>query len=303
LHRTLKAALVLVCALTAQERPSFRSRVELVTIPCTVVDARGEVVADLTREDFRVFDNGVPRIVEHLWTDEQPLTLAVLLDASQSQRDQLEEHRRTAGDLLRRILRLGDHAFIVAIDEDIRLWDDLDAGSGPVLGEPCPKQASNGPGVPPISICGSSPLWNAVYETARLKLAPAAASAKAILMLTDGFDTGSTHRLLQAIEQVQRADAAVYAIQYPGALGGRYAPDLYRLAGATAGTWFAPPKGNYDPIVSRLETDLRRRYVLGFRPEKLSFNKSRHELRIEVGRPGLTVRARKTYFDPGASAQ
>jgi VWFA-related protein len=293
--RAISIAL-LACALAAQDRPSFRSNVELVTVPCTVVDAHGAAVTDLTRDDFRIFDNDTPRIVEHLWFDtDQPLTLAVVVDASPSQTRQFEEHRRTAAELMRRILRAGDRSFVIAIDEDIREWRDPTSSSGPIFGDPCPKQASNAPGVRPTSICGGSPIWNAVYDTARLKLRPLTGN-KAILILTDGFDTGSTHTLAQTIDEAQRADAAVYAIEYPGALGSRYAPNLYRLAAATAGTSFQPPEGNYDAIVSRLETDLRRRYVLGFRPEKLTFNKPRHDIRVEVTRPNLTVRARKAYF-------
>ena len=51
---------------------------------------------------------------------------------------------------------------------------------------------------------------------------------------------------------------------------GRYHPlraQLYRLVAETAGTWFTAPSGDLGPIVARLETDLRRRYVIGFRPE------------------------------------
>lgn len=66
------------------------------------------------------------------------------------------------------------------------------------------------------------------------------------------------------------------------------------------GTTLSPPDGRspgdkYNPIVSGIETDLRRRYVLGFRPERLT-GKIRHEIRAEVTRPYLTVSARKTYF-------
>jgi hypothetical protein len=88
----------------------------------------------------------------------------------------------------------------------------------------------------------------------------------------------------------------VYAIQYRG-MGSSYTPQLYRLVGETAGAWFSAPSGDLSPIVARLETDLRRRYVVGFRPEKVTFGKLRHEVRIEVTRPDLTVRARKTSFE------
>jgi len=274
---------VLAATLLAQERASFRSNVELVTVPCTVVDANGAAAAGLTREEFRVFDNGVPRIVDHLWVDSEPLTLAVLIDASPSQEDQLDEHVRTARELMQRILRPGDRSMIISVAEQVREWTDLETRSGPMFGDPCPVRA-----------CGGSPLWNAVYDTARLKLLPIRGN-KAILLLTDGFDTGSPRPFSAAATEVQRAGAAVYALHYPGALGNRYAPDLFRLVAATAGATFSP--GNLDQLVSRMETDLRHRYVLGFRPEKVS-QKGRHELRVEVTDPNLTVRARKMYFEP-----
>ena len=43
-------------------------------------------------------------------------------------------------------------------------------------------------------MCGSSPLWNTIYDAARLKMHPLTGN-KALLILTDGFDSGSTHYL------------------------------------------------------------------------------------------------------------
>ncbi len=296
--RAFVLACVLVLAATPQETPSFHSNVDLVAIPCAVVDAHGASVQGLTREDFRVTDNGARRIVESFWVDtDLPLNLGVLIDASESQRDRLAEHRDTARKLLAKTLRPGDRAFVIEVAENLRLWADLTgAGGGEPFGEPCPKQLSAMRGFPAASVCGASPLWNAIYDAARLKLRPLIGN-KALLILTDGFDTGSTHTWQQAAAEAHRADAAVYAIQYPGGFGGVFAPDLYRLISETGGASFRPPEGNLDPIVSRLETDLRRRYVLGFRPEKLS-GKTRHQVEVEVTRADLTVRARKVYFNP-----
>ena len=183
---------------------------------------------------------------------------------------------------------------MISVNGDVRLWADVTTATaeirkqiaaGPLdpLGQPCPER-----------VCGSSPLWNAIYDTARLKLHPLTGN-KALLILTDGFDSGSTHTWRQAVDEAQRADTAVYAIQYRSGFGGRFAPDLYRLVEEGGGTWFPAPGGEYGPIVSRIETDLRRRYVLGVRPERSS-GRARHEVRVEVTRPGLSVRARKTYF-------
>lgn len=270
---------------------------ELVAIPCAVVDAHGAPVRGLSREDFRVWDNGVPRIVEHFWRDDdQPLTLGVLIDNSESQHEQFAEHRQTALDLLRRILRPGDNAFVITVDEDVRLLADPMAASGELFGQPCPRQPVHGSGLRPISMCGSTPLWNAVYDAARLKLRPLTGN-KALLLLTDGFDSGSTHTWNEAVDEAHRADTTVYAIQYRSKFGGSYAPQVYRLVTETGGAWFSPPGQDSDAIVSRIETDLRRRYVLGFRPDKMSFGKRRHDVRVEVNRPDLTVRARNTYFE------
>jgi Ca-activated chloride channel family protein len=304
-------ACVLAVALLSQDGPPFRSNVEIVVVSCAVVNESGVAVGDLTRDEFRVYDNDARRPIVNFWTDANlPLTLGVLIDASESQKEQLSEHRLTAGDLLERILRPGDRAFVISVDEDVRLRMDLTgpsadirsrlAGSfGELFGEPCAKIPSRIPGLGPVSACGSSPLWNAIYDAARLKLQPVTGGKpgnKALLILTDGFDSGSTHSWGQAADAATGADATLYAIQYQSGLGGSFAPDLYRLIRETGGTWFHAPKGEYGPIISRIETDLRRRYVLGFRPEKLS-GQRRHDVHIEVTRPDLSVRARKTYFE------
>jgi VWFA-related protein len=281
---------LLACTTFSQDAPGFRSHVELVTIPCSVVDAAGSPVHGLTRADFRVFDNDVPRIVSYFsQDDDQPVTLGILIDDSDSQHDLLSEHRRTVFDLLHRMLRPSDSAFVISIAEDVRLYRDLTLTEMESFGEPCPRRQG-------ISVCGGSPLWNAVYDAARLKLRGVKGN-KALLLLTDGVDTGSGRTWSEAAAAAQKADTAVYAIQYRSASGRSYAPQLYRLVAETAGTWFSARAGDLGPIVARLKTDLRGRYMVGFRPERVTFGKLRHEVRVEVTRPNLSVRARNTYFE------
>lgn len=297
---TAGSTILLACAVAvtsySQTVPAFRSNVELVAIPCTVVDAHGAAVSGLTRDEFRVYDNGVQRKIENLWLDtDQPLTLGVIIDASESQQEQFAEHRQTALELLERILRPGDRAFVISVDQDVRLWVEL-TDSQAEIRKQMAGQPGNKFGLPCVkrSVCGSSPLWNAIYDAAHLKLRTLAGN-KSLVLLTDGFDSGSTHTWREAADAAHKADTTVYGIQYQSGFGGRFAPDLYRLVSEAGGAMFRAPRGEYGPIVSRIETDLRRRYVLGFRPEKLSAN-SRHEVRVEVTRPDMTVRARRSYF-------
>jgi VWFA-related protein len=281
---------LLACTTFSQDAPEFRSHVELVTIPCSVVDAFGSPVHGLKPEDFRVFDNDTPRVVSYFsQDDDQPLTLGILIDDSDSQHDLLSEHRRTVFALLHRMLRPGDSAFVISVREEVRLYRDLTLTEMESFGEPCPRRSG-------ISECGASPLWKAVYDAARLKLRGVKGN-KALLLLTDGFDTGSVRTWSEAATAAQKADTAVYAIQYRSESGRSYAPQLYQLVAETAGTWFSAPAGDLGQIVARLETDLRGRYVVGFRPERVTFGKLRHGVRVEVTRSDLSVRARNTYFE------
>jgi hypothetical protein len=252
--------LLVLCLLAAFEPQTFHSKLDSVTIPCTVVDVGGHPVTGLTRHDFRVYDNGVRRRIDNLWFDtDKPLVLAIIIDASESQREKLVEHRQTVRDLSARLIKSGDRSFVISVGNE-----------------------------------GTSPLWDAIHDTAHSKL-QSLQGTKALLILTDGFDTGSVHTWGQAADEAHKAGATLYTIQYRSSLGGGYAPDFLRMIDEAGGAVFTPPHGNYDEIICRLETDLRRRYVLGFQPDAVSA-KLRHEVRVEVNRPELTVRARKTYF-------
>jgi Ca-activated chloride channel homolog len=89
LFATIRNLVLLACvfAITSisQNAPAFRSGIELVSIPCTVVDSNGAAVAGLTRDEFSVYDNGVMRTLQDFWLDaDLPLTLGVIIDASES---------------------------------------------------------------------------------------------------------------------------------------------------------------------------------------------------------------------------
>lgn len=303
IRKAVLLAWALATASVAQSPPAFRSNVEIVVVPLTVVDDTGAAVRGLTRDEFQVYDNDVRRSIESFWIDDNlPLTLGVLVDASESQEDQISEHRQTALSVLERILRPGDRAFVIFVDENVRLWADLTATLAGIrtalavvpvepFGNPCARQQGGFAGIT-ISACGSSPLWDAIYDAASLKLRPLTGN-KALLILTDGFDSGSAHTWRQAVDAAAKADANVYAVQYRSVSGRSFAPDLYRLVAEAGGTTFRTPDA--ESVAARIETDLRHRYVLGFRPERLS-GKVRHSIRAEVKAPNLTVRGRKTYF-------
>jgi hypothetical protein len=77
-------------------------------------------------DEFRVYDNGVRSNIENLWLEaDLPLTLGVIIGASESQHEQLAEHRQAALGLLDQILQPGDQAFVISVDSKLRLWANL----------------------------------------------------------------------------------------------------------------------------------------------------------------------------------
>jgi VWFA-related protein len=289
-----------VAPMLAQVQPVFHADASLVTVPVLATDAHGNAVRDLKPEEFRLYDNGAPREIGQVWLEEElPLVIGIVVDISASQRAFLREHRTTVDGFLAKLLRPGDRAFVVAVNEKVVLQSEFVgrpsgigeialARGGEPLGEPCPTLKGQ-------RICGGTTLWDAVYQTAHLELSRFKGRG-ALLILSDGIDTGSIHHLDQALDEVNRVGALAYTIRYPDPLSGLGGDGLLRLATETGGAYFEPPTGDYAAVLDRIQRDLRSQYVLGFRPEP--DGNSKHLLRVEVVRPGVLIRARRQYFLP-----
>ena len=284
-------ALLLTSAMLSQDVPLFRETATLVTIPSAVTDERGMPIYELKVDDFRLYVDGVRRKIDNLWSEaDLPLLLGVINDRSDSQRNRISEEDRVVTQLLERVIHRQDRAFVVAVNENIIVRSEV---SGGPYGLHYKLLAAPG-GVPlTVScggrICGGTALWNAVYASAHLKLSGPGAD-KALVILSDGDDTGSTHSFDAALEQVQRSGTVVYAVEYDASSG-----DLRRLTDETGGILFDPPDADYSEIISRIEADLHSRYILGFRPEATGSDTQHHSLKVEVGRSGASVRARREY--------
>ena len=135
----------------------------------------------------------------------------------------------------------------------------------------------------------------------RLKLNPEV-GRKAIVLLTDGEDTGSDHSLSHAIEAAQGADAVVFPIQErAGAASrnrGKSKRDLNKLASETGGVLFDGNKKSPDYIFTEIEKELRSQYVLAFTPAVESRDGKFHKLEVRVTKPKMKTRARSGYYAP-----
>lgn len=312
---------VLAVPLLAQPGPNFREDVNLVRVPCIVTQADGAPAQGLRREEFVVREDGASQEVKYLWQESDlPLTV-VLITETCAQHEFMKKYTEIMLQFLDRVLSRKDRAAIVSVAGQAWLVADLtnslealrsgaeDIGrKAPLLGQPCSglhPTLWSGPGFP----CGVAPIWNAVFTSARLGLQPQA-GRKAMLLLTDGLDTGSDHGLDDAISACQSANAMVYSIRYlsprlgrtasePDAIvrwAGRGKPDLERLARETGGVAFEGKSDKLDEVFARIEADLRNQYVLAYTPPATHGRRAYRKIRVAVTRSGLTVRAQERYY-------
>ncbi|HTU47885.1 MAG TPA: VWA domain-containing protein [Bryobacteraceae bacterium] len=295
-------ALVSGGALRGRQEPTFSSEVKVVNILATVRDKSGAIVRNLTKEDFRVFEDGRPQEIRYFSQESDlPLTIGLLVDTSFSQGRVLEQERAASYRFLDEVLRQNkDKAVVVQFDQAVVIRQELTSSHKDLqetlslLDLPTREQAAEGSG---------TLLYDAV-RTASVQVMRTQPGRKAFVVLTDGVDEGSTISLTDAIEAAQRADTLVYSILFSDAsyYGGRIlgpsgANVLKRLSKETGGGYFEVSKTRtIGDIYDAIQEELRSEYSLGFVSDRPVTRSGFRALRVITKEKGLLVQARDRYY-------
>jgi len=281
-------------------------QVRLVNVYAAVREARGRPVLDLVRDDFTVLEDGVPQTLTHFSTARTPITIALLIDASNSMR---------LGDRIA-YARKGAEEFVDAVEPGDRLmvfWfdDTLHGDVAPVTDRGDVKER-----IRAIAPGGGTALYDALYTTAmRLRDID---GRRAIVLLSDGRDQaltenepGSLHLFEEALETAHHSEAAIYAIGLGRHLdretdlsGSRTVRDLLEtFARQTGGrAWFPERAGDLGEVYRSIALDLRQQYTLGYVSTNSARDGGWRRIAVRVARPGLAVQARAGYYAPGPGA-
>jgi Ca-activated chloride channel family protein len=282
------ALLAGTAVLAAQDQPLFKSSVRTVPIYATVVDSAGRLVPDLERADFSITDNGKPTEVSLFSNDSQPFSAVVMLDTSASMTANLKLLNRAAEQFLLRLLPV-DRAQVGAFNDKIQLSGTFTNNRDELIG------ALN-------DLYFGNPTRLNDGIAAGLDALKGLDGRRVVLVFTDGEDTSSRTSFKDVQERARDEEVMVYSIGLESeyfngqrVVRSRPSRDLRKIADETGGGYFELVKtADLAPTFTRVAQELRSQYLIGFAPATLD-NKV-HKLDVKVNRPGMTVRARRSYL-------
>jgi VWFA-related protein len=283
-------AFIAVVASSAQE-PSFRSTSsELVVLPVVVTDKHGRFVSELDRERFTVFDNGRPVPVELFSTEDTPVSVGLVIDASSSMRTKL-------GEVVAAALRFAalsnpqDELFAIRFNDDVR--DAIRDRRFLLANDRRALESALMALVPE----GRTALYDALVFGID-HLADGTRPRKILIVISDGGDNASHATLDRVLARARASNATIYTIglfedddpdKNPGV--------LKSLAQATGGERFLPRSaGSLLQACERIAREIRSGYTIGYVPPDR--DGAYHRVRVLLDTPDrrLTVRTRPGYF-------
>lgn len=205
-----------------------------VTIAATVRDKHGNLVPNLTRDDFTLLVDGNPQPIGSFTPAASvPITMGLLEQTDLSQPGALDASRKASQGFVDHMLTGGNKAFVIQFDREVDLLADVSVNKAKLdaviqqLGAPQtlntaadqqPEGAENNspdsPNNPRIGGSGT-PLYDAIY-LASTEVIGKQPGRRVLIVVTDGVDRGSKVSLFSAIEAAQRANTAVYAVYFKG---------------------------------------------------------------------------------------
>lgn len=316
-----------------EEPTTVQVRVDIVDVPVTVLDKLGRPVLNLTKDDFRIYENDVRQPIKYFSREMlQPLRIGIILDTSNSARPALQFEKDAASEFVFNMLkgRTSKHkVFLQTFDATSSLIQDFTSS---------PEELNEK--IRDLKAGGGKAMYDAVFVACRekmLTLPPSESARRVLVLVSDGRDVQSEHTIDEAISMARRAQTVIYTLgitaygfHNPGN------PILDELASATGGASFYPrgetpgtdlatgyfsqgqigetsqnkglgaETGIYSATrlmqladsLDSIRRELNEQYSIQYSPLDKRPDGNYRAIRVEVKRKGLTVRARAGYFAP-----
>jgi Ca-activated chloride channel family protein len=294
--------LSLICTATAiraqdsasnKKSQTLKVDVDLVLVNATVSDSLGRMVTGLQKENFQLWEDKVEQKVEYFSSEETPLSIGLIFDATGSMSDKISTARDAAGTFL----KMGnpeDEFFLVTFSQQPRLAEEFTTDITRLQQRLLFTPAK-----------GLTPLFDAVYLGLD-KMKSATNKRKALLLITDGEDNHSRYSFADIKEFAKERDVQIFAIGIVdsfsdlarGRRGRAIIEDLVQISGGRA--FFPDSVYELEDICTKIGVELRNQYVLGYHSTNEMKDGKWRKIRLKVnglhGMPTLSVRGKSGYY-------
>jgi Ca-activated chloride channel family protein len=295
----------------------------LVTVPVTVVDRYGHYVPELTKKDFKIFEDGVEQKITYFATTTQPITVVLLIDTSGSTQFRLEDIHNAAIGFVSK-LKPDDSVMVMSFDDRIE-----------VLCRPTSDREQITKGIRRARTGGGTRLYDAVDQIFTKQLSTIT-GRKAVVLFTDGVDTTS-HRASydSTLRLAEESEAPIYSVDYdtsggnsvftqglpipggrgtilglpipgptgmPGGVGNtgdykRAVAYLHALSNSTGGRFYSgDTMFGIGQAFTWIAEELSRQYSLGYYPRATAQNGQRRAIKVKLSQAELVAKSRGSYI-------
>ena len=275
---------------------SIKVNVDIVVLRATTQDHKNILVSGLKQDDFQVYEDGVRQPIKYFSHEDIPVTVGLVVDNSGSMGPKRNDVI-AAAMAFARSSNPHDQMFVVNFNEKVSfgLPDNIAFTD---------QAAQLQVALSRVAADGETALYDAV-AVALEHLTKGDRDKKVLIVVADGGDNASKHKLAEIMARAEKSNALIFTIgifddqdvdRNPGV--------LKRLAKETGGEAFLPESlAEVAPICEHIARDIRNQYTIAYVPTNRKRDGSYRTIQVKAnaaGRGRLLVRTRTGYFAPSA---
>jgi Ca-activated chloride channel family protein len=276
---------------------NLRAETSMVLVPAHVTDSIGAPVADLARENFRVFEDGVEQPITYFGREDAPVSVGFLFDSSASMRNKMRQSSEAAASFFQTANK-DDEFFLVEFNERAKLSVPFTSDAKEVY-----ERVSH---VRPL---GRTSLLDAVH-LALVQMKRAQHARKAIVIVSDGGDNRSRYTAAQIKNAMVESEVQVYSMgifdpedQRKRTPEEKNGPRLLdELSEESGGKYYSVDNLDDLPAIStRIGEELRSQYLIGYSPANPERDGKYRQIKVTLAttpHKGMDVRYRRGYYAP-----
>jgi Ca-activated chloride channel homolog len=285
-------------AFLADPNSLIRTRAELVMVPVTITDDYNRPVIGLQQDNFRLYEGKQPQEIKNFSSEDAPLSIGLIVDASGSMSYKLDRARDAVAEFCD-MANPQDEFFLITFADTPQLVTDFTTSTENIENDLLTTQSK-----------GQTSLLDAVYMGLK-KMRSAHYARRALLIISDGGDNHSLYTERDVKRAVKESDVMLYAV-------GTYdrnvpteeellGPELMQeITEQTGGKAFSLSNPNDMPAVTRaIGTQLRHQYMLAYQPQIAARDGKWHKISVKLQLPKqlhflFHVAARPGYYAAAA---